>query len=78
MTGRGPSGGRHQCPVARCPAGVAPDRLMCRFHWYLVPRTLRDAVWRTWNSGEDAGTEGHRLACSAAVLAVNARQEATP
>ena len=75
MTGRGPAGGRHQCPVAHCPAEVTADRLMCRFHWYLCPRVLRDAVWATWCSGEGTGTEGHRLACSAAVRAVNARQE---
>lgn len=71
--GRGP--GSHLCPVPGCTHHVSPDRLMCRVHWYQVPRPLRDAVWASWRSGEGAGTEGHTAAIRAAVAAVRARQE---
>lgn len=75
MTGRGPAAGSHQCPVDRCPVQVGRDRLMCRPHWYAVPKPMRDAVWATWRSGAGAGTPAHTAAITAAVAAVNARQE---
>ncbi len=27
---------------------------MCRTHWYLVPKQIRDQVWATWRSGRGA------------------------
>jgi hypothetical protein len=75
VTGRGPAAGSHECPVRACPARVAPDKLMCRPHWYQVPRPLRDAVWATWRSGAGAGTPAHTAAITAATAAVDARQE---
>jgi hypothetical protein len=71
----GPGTGSHRCPVTRCPVRVAPDRLMCRPHWYQVPKPMRDAVWATWRSGTGAATPAHTAAITAAVAAVNARQE---
>lgn len=73
MTGRGPAAGSHQCPARDCGQQVGPGRLMCRPHWYMVPRPLRDAMWATWRSGQGAGTEAHQLACDAAIRAVNSR-----
>lgn len=26
---------------------------MCRRHWYMVPRTLRSAIWRTYSPGQE-------------------------
>jgi hypothetical protein len=75
VSGNGPGSGSHRCPVRACTTRVSPDKLMCRAHWYQVPKPIRDAVWATWRSGAGAGSEGHRLACDAAVRAVNARQE---
>ncbi len=45
--------------------------LMCRPHWYVVPRPLRDAVWTAWANGAGAGSAAHRAAITAAVDAVN-------
>lgn len=82
--GRGPAWGwmapgetrplAHVCPVAGCRQRVRADRLMCRPHWYQVPRPLRDAVWAAWASGDGAGTEAHAMAITAAIEAVSARQ----
>ena len=66
----------HKCPVRGCPQRVAPHMLMCRPHWYQVPRPLRGAVWDAWQAGAGAGTTAHYQAIRAAVAAVNARQEA--
>jgi DNA-binding SARP family transcriptional activator len=65
--GRGP--GSHLCPARGCRQHVSPDRLMCRLHWYRVPKPLRDIVWATWRSGAGVGTPEHIDAILAAVAA---------
>jgi hypothetical protein len=32
---------------------------MCRSHWYLVPKQIRDRVWATWRSGQGALSSEH-------------------
>jgi len=66
----------HECPVRGCPQRVTLHMLMCRPHWYQVPRPLRGAVWDAWQAGEGAGSAAHCEAIEAAVEAVNARQGA--
>lgn len=60
----------YRCPVSGCTEQVDPSRLMCRGHWYQLPRQLRDLVWATWRSGDGALSYEHleavRLAISAA------------
>lgn len=75
--GRGPRGqlatlssGTHRCPIARCSRQIDLSRLMCRLHWYLVPKGLRDQVWATWRSGQGASSSEHRDAVHKAVIAV--------
>ena len=50
----------HQCPGIKangeqCEARVSSDMLACRPHWYQLPKEIRDRVWATWRSGDDAG-----------------------
>jgi hypothetical protein len=74
--GRGP-GGRPtglplpagRCPVPGCGERIDRTRLMCRRDWYLVPKQLRDLVWRTWRSGHGAGGSEHREAVLKAIVA---------
>ena len=75
--GRGPRGqlatlssGVHRCPIPRCADEIDPSRLMCRPHWYLVPKELRDQVWATWRSGQGAFSREHRETVHKAVVAV--------
>jgi hypothetical protein len=72
--GRGPGGqpaglrlpaGR--CPVPGCDERIDRTRLMCRRHWYGLPKRLRDRVWRTWRSGHGAGSRGHQEAVRKAI-----------
>lgn len=74
--GRGPGGqlaglalpvGR--CPVSGCDDQIDPSRLMCRRHWYQVPKQLRDRVWATWRSGERAASPEHQDAVLVAIAA---------
>src|ERR1700761_3153447 len=80
--GRGPGSGwlprpgqvepaQHQCPVGGCQQDVRASRLMCRPHWYQVPKPVRDIVWASWRSGEAARSVEHAAAIRAAIAAVD-------
>jgi hypothetical protein len=78
--GRGPGGqptasawqaGR--CPVPGCGDQIDPSRLMCRRHWYQVPRPLRNQVWATWRSGQGALSREHADAVRTAIAACQER-----
>jgi hypothetical protein len=78
--GRGPGGQptalREQashCPVPGCGEQIDPSRLMCRRHWYLVPKHVRDLVWSTWRSGQGARSREHQDAVSTAIAVCQER-----
>lgn len=66
----------HTCPATRCTLNVAPGKLLCRTHWNMVPKPMREAVWSAWANGVGAGSPAHRAACLAAVDAVRRKLEA--
>ena len=43
----------HHCHAIGCQTVVPQIWLMCRFHWYQVPRRLRDAVWAAYRPGQE-------------------------
>lgn len=72
--GRGPGGqptglplpvGR--CPVPGCSDQIDQTRLMCRHDWYRIPKKLRDRVWATWRSGQEASSREHQQAVLEAI-----------
>ena len=74
--GRGPGGPllssdqpAGHCQVPRCDEQIDPSRLMCRGHWYRVPKQLRDRVWATWQSGHGTSSSEHQRAVRRAVAA---------
>ena len=40
---------------------VLTTLLMCRRHWYMVPKPLRDAIWQTYRDGP-AGAHARNIA----------------
>jgi hypothetical protein len=52
--------GANECPIDGCDKPRASSQLMCKWHWYKVPKELRDRVWRAarkmWNDDPDAET----------------------
>lgn len=46
--------GTHECPYPGCQQRVPFEQLACRRHWYMVPKPLRDALWRAWRSDDMA------------------------
>lgn len=72
--GNGPSlpGGATRgagCRVPGCAVTISPQRLMCRPHWYQVPKDLRDLIWATWCSGAGLFSDAHQQAVRQAVAA---------
>jgi hypothetical protein len=63
------SGGASRCRIPRCRLPIDASRLMCRDHWYLVPKEVRDQVWATWRSGQGAFSKEHEEAVRAAIAA---------
>ena len=57
------------CPVPGCGDQIDQTRLMCRRDWYQVPKRLRDQVWRTWRSGQEANSREHQQAVLQAIAA---------
>lgn len=51
------SSSTHECPAPGCAARVSNEMFACRRDWYRLPRSLRDAIWRTYNAGGGAPHE---------------------
>jgi hypothetical protein len=45
--------------------------LMCRRHWFMVPRYLRSAVWAAYDGGAGVGSAGLLAAQADAIEAAN-------
>jgi len=43
----------HRCHARGCNVAVPPKRLMCRRHWFMVPREIRNRVWATYSPGQE-------------------------
>lgn len=67
----------HKCPVDGCSRSRGDRQLMCKKHWYMVPKELRDNVYRTarrmWD-GEGGATHAWSEAADAAVAAVEEKE----
>jgi hypothetical protein len=63
----------HTCPGPGCKRQVPQHMLMCRNHWYQVPRDLRSDVWNAWQDGAGAGTIEHTEAILAAIKSIGGR-----
>jgi hypothetical protein len=61
------------CQVPCCGEQIDPSRLMCRRHWYRVPKQLRDQVWATWRSGRGTLSTEHQSAVHLAIAACGDR-----
>lgn len=44
---------KHTCHARGCEKPCPPKHLMCRPHWFMVPKPLRDAVWAAYRPGQE-------------------------
>lgn len=42
----------HECHATACNKHIPPQMFMCKFHWFLLPKNLRDKIWNTYRSGQ--------------------------
>lgn len=42
----------HTCHATDCTTAVPPEMWGCKKHWFMVPKALRDAIWRTYRVGQ--------------------------
>ena len=61
-----------ECPVAGCATTHDRSLLMCRHHWYRVPKRLRDALWRAYRSEESILGDAYQQARAACIAAAEA------
>lgn len=43
---------KHTCHALGCQVSVPPEMLMCRRHWFMVPKAIRDRVWSSYRRGQ--------------------------
>lgn len=44
---------KHQCHAVGCTRVVHPRLLMCRDHWFMVPKAIRDRIWTLYRPGQE-------------------------
>jgi hypothetical protein len=43
----------HSCHWPGCSQQVPPAMWGCRSHWFMLPKNLRDKIWRTYRPGQE-------------------------
>lgn len=44
---------RHRCHHPTCNNVVPPNLLACKPHWFQLPDSIRNEIWRTYRSGQE-------------------------
>jgi hypothetical protein len=57
----------HRCRAVACAVEVEPHLLMCKRHWFMVPKPLRQRVWQTYRAGDYLDAAKAAIAAIAAV-----------
>lgn len=45
----------HHCHARNCHVPVPRAMLMCKKHWFMVPREIRNLVWMYYQPGQEEG-----------------------
>lgn len=63
---------RHTCHARDCKTAVPPKMFMCKRHWYMVPKHLRDAIWANYRPGQEITKDPSSEYLEVAMQAINA------
>lgn len=47
--------GKHECPYPGCEIRVDYNMLGCKDHWFVLPRRLRNRIWKAWTAAQADG-----------------------
>lgn len=42
----------HTCHATGCKTTVPPEMFMCKRHWFILPKRMRDRIWATYRAGQ--------------------------
>lgn len=42
----------HHCHASGCKVSTRPEMFMCRKHWYMLPKRMRDRIWAAYRHGQ--------------------------
>jgi hypothetical protein len=42
----------HHCHATYCTTKVPPEMFMCKKHWFMLPKPIRDRIWQTYRLGQ--------------------------
>lgn len=45
----------HTCHWTGCQRQVPPAMWGCRQHWFRLPKSIRDAIWKAYRPGQEKG-----------------------
>jgi len=60
----------HTCHATACSKRVPPAMFMCKRHWFMVPKLLRDLIWKHYRAGQEDDWKPSREYLEAAQRAV--------
>lgn len=43
----------HLCHARGCQVPVPPRMFMCKPHWFMLPKAMRDAIWDSYVPGQE-------------------------
>lgn len=43
----------HTCHAIGCEKIIPPKMFMCRRHWFLLPKVMRNRIWFTYQKGQE-------------------------
>lgn len=66
---------RHTCHADGCDTPVPPRMFMCRAHWFMVPKPLRDRIWATYRPGQERDKQPSLEYLDTAMEAINVVRE---
>lgn len=48
----------HRCAAPGCKKQVPLKMLMCKPHWFMLPKPLRDTIWAEYTPGQENDMSG--------------------
>lgn len=61
---------KHLCHATACSVAVPPEMWGCRRHWFMIPKVIRDRIWRAYRVGQCDDMNPSREYCLVAKDAV--------
>lgn len=59
----------HTCHARHCTTGIPPKMFMCKQHWEMLPKDMRDMIWSLYRTGQEKTKDpsmeylNHAMAC---------------